>query len=718
MTSQPVSESPEFGERFEVLRRLGKGGMGVVYLARDRVKDMDVALKTINNLSPSMLYRFKREFRSLVDLRHRNLVAVYELLSRNETWFFTMEYLEGRNFLQHLRQSRGWFDESSLHADDDTIDLAELDAAERERLLSGTSAPAEPPPARRFRLGEARPVLLQLVQGLQVLHRAGHIHCDIKPSNVMVTPEDRVVILDFGLVNPVAADILDRKTRVGLEGTYEYMAPERAVGGEASPAIDWYAVGVMLFQLLTGGLPPRNFDSSSRELQLEPPSPALFPPESPGDLVALCIDLLNVEPKRRPSGDEIRRRLGDLESADVPEAAGAPKPESVPFVGREAHQRRLDEAFLKMQQGGCRAVWVHGSSGMGKSALVHRFLRRVARDRGAVVLAGRCHEQESVPYKALDALIDALSSFLKALPRNEAGALMPRDVHTLARVFPVLERVPAVTETPGRRFESPNRREVRRRAFGALRELLARLGDRSPVVLFIDDLQWGDVDSAAFLFDLLKATDPPRLLLLGCYRSEYVESSPALQAVLDDRAAAGANQEFVEIGPLSEAQSAELARALLEPGERADEMAELVARESDGNPFFVQELALYGRALQRDGLDLRPAKVSLENLIWQRVESLPREAFLLLQAVTVSGRPLRQEDAFRASGSSGHDERALSILRAEHLVRTGGTALGDEVDTYHDRIRETIVAHLSADVLERQHRRLADALEEGGRADT
>ena len=205
----------------------------------------------------------------------------------------------------------------------------------------------------------------------------------------------------------------------------------------------------------------------------------------------------------------------------------APAPQGRPFLGRETHLAALREAFEATRKGRATAAFVHGRSGAGKSALVQRFLDELAGRGDVVVLQGRCFEQESVAYKALDALIDSLSHYLRRLTpaggrgppaarHRDAGAGLPRPAGG-SRPSPAAPRRP---------FESPDKQELRRRAFAALRELLARIADRRPLVLYIDDLHWGDLDSADLLADLLRPPDAPALLLLCCYRSEHERREP------------------------------------------------------------------------------------------------------------------------------------------------------------------------------------------------
>jgi hypothetical protein len=364
-------------------------------------------------------------------------------------------------------------------------------------------------------------------------------------------------------------------------------------------------------------------------------------------------------------------------------------------------------------------VAVSGPSGAGKTTLVQYFLEGLAQRGDMVILAGRCYEQESVPYKALDSLVDALSSYLARLPTLEAEVLLPRDVPALARVFPVLQRVGAVARAPRRAVEASDPQEVRRRALASLRELLGRMADRKPLVLAIDDLQWGDIDSAALLADLVRPPDPPALLLLVSYRSEDRAASPCLAAFLKgpEPREAGAWRELA-VEPLTPEEGRQLALSLLDSHDPDREAhARLIARESGGNPFFVSELVQYlAEGPERTGSGPAEEDITLSRVLWGRFLRLPDNARRLLEVVAVAGRPLRSVDACRAAELAGDEEALLASLRSARLLR-GGAPPEDLIETYHDRIRETAVSRLAADQLRHYHRRLAEVLEASGLAD-
>jgi tetratricopeptide (TPR) repeat protein len=682
----------------EILGELGGGGQGMVYRAYDRRRGQLVALKVLPRTSPSALYRFKHEFRTLAGVTHPNLVTLYELFSDGQQWSFTMELVSGVDLLTSVR-----------------------------------------PPGSADRgqdLDQVREAFRQLAEGVVALHDAGHVHRDLKPNNVMVTDEGRVVILDMGIAAELDRAGLHQSTEPQVIGTIPYMSPEQAAGLPVSPASDWYSVGVMLYEALTGKQP---FEGGAFAILLDkqhvdPPAPHTLMPGIPDDLDALCVDLLRRNPATRPADDEVVHRLSTAASPG-PRPLLAPAnrrgrgpTQEIPLIGREQHLEVLGTALGAVKQGRTVVCSVHGRSGIGKSALIERFLEECSADAGIVVLAGRCYEQEAVPYKAFDSLIDALSRYLRRLPRWEAEALLPRDVQLLGRVFPVLRRVEAVGEAPHRALEIPDPHQLRQRAFAALRELLARLGDRKPVILAIDDLQWADVDSAVLLSDLFRPPDPPVLLLLACHRREESGTTPFLQAL--STLSPAIDRRDLAVEPLSLEEASVLAQTLLDrvdaPVVAAAVDTAAIARESGGNPFYVAELVDFVRSPSSDGLSdsNRPARepsptVALDQVLWARIAGVPEPARRLLEVIAISGQPLTQTAACRA-GRLGQDERtALAVLRSSRLIRstTTGSAEHEVIETYHDRVRETVVAHLAPAAREDCHHRLALALLDSGETD-
>jgi eukaryotic-like serine/threonine-protein kinase len=723
-------------EGYDIQDVLGSGGMGTVFRAYDRERRRAIALKVMNRAGAAAILRFKHEFRTLLGVAHPNLVTLYELISDGQNWFLTMELLDGVTFLEYVR------DEPPVRPPSNETNP--LTSDQRARLRAATR---------------------QLADGIAWLHAAGKLHRDIKPSNVIVTREGRVVLLDFGLVAEQGCDGRHKSTEEHILGTAAYMAPEQAVGKPVSAASDWYSVGVMLFEALTGRLPFLGAPIAvlMDKQRFDPPAPGELTPGVPEDLNALCVDLLRRRPEDRPSARDVLRRLGSSGAVDEPSSNSGFQPphpassghgQGQSLVGRHRHRQALDEALAKMTGGRTVVLYLHGSSGAGKTALLRSFLDERIERGDAVVLAGRCYERESVPYKALDSLIDALGRHLRRLPEAEVAALLPRDMASLARVFPGLRQVKARAQAPRRVFESPDPQELRRRAFSALRELLARLGDRMPLILAIDDLQWGDVDSAALIADLLQPPDAPVVLFLGAYRTEDRSTSPFLHAIFGvqashadepndretDKESAGTSRLDVRelsVDSLDPNETRALAYSLLgEAGLASDgeALVEAIVRESAGNPFFVAELV---RHVQSDGVVTRtdwsspgpapfldasvsPSRatiIALDDVLWTRIRRLPEEARRVLEIIAVSGQPLGLDSISRCADLEQDERVSLALLLSGRLIRSTGRVGTDEIETYHDRIRETVVARLEPAVTREHHRRLALTLEAAGSAD-
>src|SRR5882762_5962199 len=488
-----VEPAKEFNgtERFVLRRRLGVGGMGVVYEAHDRLMDKIVALKTLTRAEATHIYRFKREFRSLADVSHPNLAALYELMSDSHHWFFTMELVKGVTFIQYVRpETPAELDTSAdntlrrpralpmTYTDSDAN--TELFDSSHTSLESGEKPPLpEAPPVvtANYKLDVARlrSALRQLAEGVNRLHELGKLHRDIKPSNVLVTDEGRVVLLDFGLVEDIEPDLHETL----LAGTPDYMSPEQGAQMAISKASDWYSVGVILYQALTGRLPfqGRFFEVMMRKQSRDPIQPREINREVPRDLNDLCVKLLRRDAEARPTGREVLRQLGARTTGPLSASFVSTIAESA-YIGRERLLAELHDAYSATREGETVSVYVHGNSGMGKSALVRTFLDQLKEQKHKpIVLQGRCYERESVPYKALDGVVDSLSKQLASLRHGRAETLLPRNSIALARVFPVMLQVDAIFNARSSRPETVDLFTLRRQAFGALRELLGRIAN-------------------------------------------------------------------------------------------------------------------------------------------------------------------------------------------------------------------------------------------------
>lgn len=692
-SSWPLSPPPETLSHlpaivgYEIQNELGRGGMGVVYRAFSSKLNRRVALKTLKRIDPVALQRFKQEFRALADVNHRNLVTLYELISDGETWFFSMELIEGVGFLKYVRSGIG------------------DGAGEEPAPVAGEALS----PLQMIRL---RRGLTQLVVAVAALHKKGVLHRDIKPSNILVTAEERLVLLDFGLAAELGGEKAYQSTDGGLVGTVAYMSPEQGSIDAVTQASDWYSVGVVLYEALTGRVPfcGGPLDVLFEKRQQDPPPPNSLAPSVPEDLNQLCVDLLRRNPADRPDAEEILQRL--VPAAAEPSPGGLDSEsaaEKVPLVGRDGHLASLESCYRDLEQSQAVLVLVHGNSGMGKSTLLQEFCDRVRRRGAAVVLSGRCYEQESVPFKALDSLIDALCNFLRRLPRAEADALMPRDIQALVRLFPVMGRGEAVHDARRRSLDVQDQQELRRRAVNALREMLGRIGDRRPLVLVVDDLQWGDVDSAVMLCELLKPPDAPLLMFVGAYRAEDAQTSPFLRALRESerRGLQRLNLRELAVEPLTESEARSLAVLLLRRQGDAAAQATTIARESGGSPFFALELARYLHAAAHQPADT----VDLETVLRRRLQALPPPALRLLEAVAVAGRPTSQDEILEVAGLPAEGPQLLARLKAEHLIRVTGHDQQPELETYHDRIREAMCGQLEPSARREIHHRLARTIE-------
>jgi len=675
--------------------------MGVVYEAYNSERNERVAIKTLNNVEPDAIYRLKREFRSLAGVLHPNLVKMHELSCTDGQWFFVMDYVDGVPFLEYLGRST---------TTDGAVLVSTVDVR-RERPSEGLDADEtvelESVPLGEGFYGKLRRAFGQLVVGVNALHAAGKVHRDLKPSNVLVSRSGQVVVLDFGLTSD-AHGLLQQGSQEGLRGTPVYMAPELFTGEAVGPASDWYAVGVMLYQALVGRLPFRGLVHQLLSLKLfhAPDPPSSLVPGTPPEFEEVCLRLLARDPSVRPSGAELEQIFGSgARSTRV--ANSEARPLSGPFVGRTRELSALSDAFESVRTGKLVVATISGESGIGKTALVDAFLRRIRKEPDVTVLAGRCYEHESVPYKAFDQIADALSGYLSGSGEDVAGLVVPRDPSPLTTLFPVLARVPAIRAS-GERLQPADPTELRLRGFAAFAELLRRLASVRRLVIVVDDLQWSDADSALLFANVFGGREPPECLLIGTSRRPAPEALRELVAGASETKRARFELVELHLTGLSDEEASELARQTGTLSASLDSSIRDITAEARGNPFFVL-------ALSRNAMPTSESGGSLPSFMRRWVKTLPPPTAEVLKLVALAGRPV--DEAAVASAAGAHEIGGdLSLLSARHFIGAWPTP-SRLIECYHDQIREAVLAEIDAQEERRLHGELARAIESRSDAD-
>jgi eukaryotic-like serine/threonine-protein kinase len=678
------SSTPESfmgNKRFELIRRLGEGGMGVVYEAFDKELGVRVALKTMQKVDGEALLFFKNEFRALQHIHHPHLISLGELLVEGDKVFFTMELVHGEDLLRYVRPGeKGVVRELASNHEVATAEhRVAHDRGDRGRPL--------------FDETRLRNTLSQLSSALMAMHSAGKVHRDIKFSNILVTPEERLVLLDLGLVTGVQGPSIEGRGRA--LGTAQYMAPEQLLGEAITPASDWYSVGVLLYFALTGQYPflGQPAEILARKCACDVVPPSAHVDDVPRDLEVLCLDLLKANPNERPTGLAVFERLG---SSSAPTSEVANANESI-FVGRSDELSVLQKAYAEARRGRPVTVMIEGESGVGKSALVRHFLDEKLHQSENVVLRGRCYERESVSYKAIDEVMDALGFWLTECGAQVTGAL-PEDVHLVPHAFPSLTNVPSVADACRR--APPTAPRSRLAVFAAVRALWAKVATQGPLVVWLDDLQWADDDSLALLSSVLQrdAGDQPLpLLLLATIRSD---------AALSSRVAGlpGIIHRFTVRG-LSGEDTRVLASRLMRGQSHSIDL-DTVSKEAAGHPLFLNALLRHRKTHRESGA------IRLDDALLARVDEMSVGAQEILNVVVVAGGPMPQGLVADVLGKQFGDlVKPVAELRAAQLVRTSGAHRTDIIESFHDRVRESCLARFEPRLLQEWHVRLARAFE-------
>jgi len=671
-----VAAGTVLGGRYRVEEEIGRGGMGIVYRGRDLTLERDVAVKIlgVSDLDRSGREWLLHEARSAATLNHPGVVGVYDTGEHGELSFLVME------------------------------------------LVRGSSLPRE----RFADLGRLISIARQICEALRHAHSHGLIHRDLKPDNVLLIDDGNgstVKLADLGLAFRRGGAQMVREGVAA--GTASYMAPEQAVGAVIDPRADLYSLGVMLFELTTGRLPFTGDDPLavvSQHLHAPPVPPRSLRCDLPRELDKVILRLLAKNPDDRyeSAGAVLEALAGVPEHADDDTGDEATRLLQAlvrgRIVGRDGELDRLRELWRMATDGHSGLALISGEPGSGKTRLA-RELIDYARIDGGVVLSGGCYEYEATtPYLPF---VEAIRHW-SANQSDDALREMVGDAGPeLARLAPAVEsRLGPFEDRP----ELPPHEE-RLRLFDHIARFLQRLAASRGLLVFIDDLQWADHGSLSLLHYLLRMLREDPVLFVGAYREVELDRAHPLAKSLEEW-----NRERlatrIRVGRLKLADTTALVATLLAQETVTDEFAEIIHKETEGNPFFIEELL---KALIDDGNMYRQGSSwnrreigklalpqSVKVAIGGRLERVGDTCGEVLRTAAVLGKRF-DFDALAAASSASEDD----LLDALDEAVTAQLIVSEPPWGFvfsHDKIRELLYDELNPIRRRRLHSRILDGL--------
>ena len=548
--------------RYAVLKKLGEGGRGVVYKARDTVLNRVVAIKMLKSaaLSEEAYSRFMREAQVVAKLNHPNIVSIYDIGKEDEKQFFVLEFVDGMSV----------------------------------RELLGTY------PDGRCDMQTVLRVSIDVCSALEYAHSQGVLHRDVKPENILISEEGTAKLMDFGLARMLGQPSI---TQEGIiVGTVAYVAPEIALGKGADVRSDLYSFGAVLYEMVAGKPPFPGEDSVKiifSHIHDYPVSPSRLNPKVPQVLADCIMKLLEKEPgKRYQSAADLLKVLREVAEEFLKETlvpshkpvvvVPSPRPiavREVQLIDRVDEMRLLREAVDRAVRGEGGVVFSYGEAGIGKTRLA-RELGAYARLRGMQVLSGRCpalFRMDGVPPYVL----------WKEVIKDYLEVCSPEQLYRVIGFYPseVSKLVPELKQKLGAIPESlPISPEHERdRLFEAVSQFIINISKEAPLLVVLDDLQWTDPSSLLLLHYLARGVYKEPLLLLGAYRDTDIDERHPLSPVLTEL-----NRErllqSVPLKRMSFEDVSELIKRILEQDDVPREFCELVYEKTRGNPFFVEEV--------------------------------------------------------------------------------------------------------------------------------
>jgi len=660
-------------DRYKLLEVLGEGGIGTVYHAHDATLKRDVAVKLLSNkkLGADRRARMLNEAQTAANLNHPNIVTIYDAGIQDETPYIIMEFVEGQTLY-----------DKKPEALEEIVRIAKF-----------------------------------ICKALEHAHGQGIIHRDLKPENVIIDQSNNIKLMDFGLARSIA-------TRMSSEGkilgTVFYMAPEQVSGGDLDGRTDLYALGVMLYEFITGELPfvgegPVAIITQHLNAPVVPPRAKYD--DLPPRLNDLIVALLSKSPDDRPeSATETLELLDDprlLENRATGEYEITTLDRIVRgrMVGREEEYAQARQLWMQASAGQGQTLLVSGEPGVGKTRLIQEIITQAEVTLG-YAFAGECHPEGNTPYSAFSQIVRRV---LRKHGKN--GMEFPHPVLAdLLKLSPELSsQYPNIPPNIELDPEAEQRRLLEHMVI-----FCQVITENAPLLLVLEDLHWADSSTLVMMNQLARRTARMPIMVLGSYREvELDEALPfhqALQSLKRQNTGTRSKLERLDRG-----KTKELLATIFNEG-ITPEFLDGIYHETDGNPFFIEEVC---KALIESGqlvfIDGRWDRPEMEDLripqgvkvaIQSRVTKLSEATQNILLFAAVVGRVFdfqTLEDVSEKDEDSLIDslEEALRAQLIEEIRDTGGEGFSFS----HALIPYTLRESVSGLRRSRLHRKVAAAIE-------
>src|SRR5215204_4798898 len=667
-------------DRYRLDIELGRGGMGTVYRATDLELHREVAVKVLSATSQSSDARERliREARAAAALNHPHIVTIHDVGESGGFPFLVMELVAGPR-------------------------LSQVRPAELSRVVA---------------------IATQICAALEHAHDNSIVHRDLKPDNILLSgtgESSNVKLADLGLALPAYGV---RISRVGvIVGTAAYMAPEQALGQTVDGRADLYALGILLYELTTGRVPFTGDDPLtivSQHVHAPVVPPRVLRPDLPRGLETIIVRLLAKDPAQRFSS-AAETRLALLDCLNGKEEVSSDEQGSAVaildalsrgrLVGRNSELAEARELWQRAREGRGHAVLLSGEPGAGKTRLAREVTIQAAVD-GALVLWGGCYEYEAAtPYLPF---VEAFRRWVREETNDDKLREMLGDTATqIAKLAPEIET--RLGPFPERQELPPH--EERLLFFDAVVNVFSNIARRQSLLFYADDLHWADRGTLWLLGHMLRQLRNERVLIVGAYRETELDRTHPLAKSLVDW-----NRERlitrIMLRRFNESETGDQLDALL--GEHVSgEFAVAVHRETEGNPFFVEEvlkaLIEKGSVRRESGrwrrCDMEQLLIpqSVKEAIGNRLDRVSQNCNEVLRVCAILGKVFSFEELTAAAEQN--DDVLLDALDEATTAQLITAGSGDSFSFTHDKIREVLYEELNPIRRRRLHRHVAEGLE-------